>query len=106
MRRPFLGGSRNPRNTNAQPDLGVDIAKHFSDVRTASELRLWHTLNADLLVPFRYFGLSDDEDLSQLERKRGNYDTAPLGNLNTGNEADAPTFRPRTLGSDTFTRLG
>ncbi|KRE78234.1 DUF3427 domain-containing protein [Arthrobacter sp. Soil763] len=66
---------------------GVDVAQQFFDGRTASELRLWDALDADLLVPFHYFGVSDDVDLSQLEWKRGNYDTAQLNNLYTGNDA-------------------
>ena len=68
---------------------GVDVAKQFFDGRTASELRLWDALDADLLVPFHYFGVSDDVDLSQLEWKRGNYDTVQLSNLYTGNDARA-----------------
>ncbi len=68
---------------------GVDVAQQFFDGRTASELRLWDALDADLLVPFHYFGVSDDVDLSQLEWKRGNYDTAQLNNLYTGNDARA-----------------
>ncbi len=68
---------------------GVDVAKQFFGGRTASELRLWDALDADLLVPFHYFGVSDDVDLSQLEWKRGNYDTAQLNNLYTGNDARA-----------------
>lgn len=68
---------------------GVDVAKQFFDGRTASELRLWDALDADLLVPFHYFGVSDDVDLSQLEWKRGHYDTAQLSNLYTGNDARA-----------------
>ena len=68
---------------------GVDVAKQFFDGRTASELRLWDALDADLLVPFHYFGVSDDVDLSQLEWKRGNYDATQLSNLYTGNDARA-----------------
>ncbi|MFD5277052.1 DUF3427 domain-containing protein [Pseudarthrobacter sp. NPDC058362] len=68
---------------------GVDVAKQFFDGRTASELRLWDALDADLLVPFHYFGVSDDVDLSQLEWKRGNYDIAQLSALYTGNDARA-----------------
>ncbi|WP_442863689.1 DUF3427 domain-containing protein [Arthrobacter sp. FW306-07-I] len=68
---------------------GVDVAKQFFDGRTASELRLWDALDADLLVPFHYFGVSDDIDLSRLEWKRGNYDTAQLSALYTGNDARA-----------------
>ncbi|WP_251041593.1 DUF3427 domain-containing protein [Arthrobacter sp. ISL-30] len=68
---------------------GVDVAKQFFDGRRASELRLWDALDADLLVPFHYFGVSDDVDLSRLEWKRGNYDVAQLDALYTGNEARA-----------------
>lgn len=68
---------------------GVDVAQQFFDGRTASELRLWDALDADLLVPFHYFGVSDDVDLSQVEWKRGNYDTAQLDHLYTGNDARA-----------------
>ncbi|MDQ0147311.1 DUF3427 domain-containing protein [Pseudarthrobacter niigatensis] len=68
---------------------GVDVAKQFFEGRTASELRLWDALDADLLVPFHYFGVSDDVDLSQLEWKRGNYDTTQLSALYTGNDARA-----------------
>ncbi|MFF2245898.1 DUF3427 domain-containing protein [Arthrobacter sp. NPDC058130] len=68
---------------------GVDVAKQFFDGRRASELRLWDALDADLLVPFHYFGVSDDVDLSRLEWKRGSYDVAQLDALYTGNEARA-----------------
>ncbi|TYC99162.1 DUF3427 domain-containing protein [Arthrobacter echini] len=68
---------------------GVDVAQQFFDGRTASELRLWDALDADLLVPFHYFGVSDDVDLSQLEWKRGNYDVGQLDRLYTGNDARA-----------------
>ncbi|MEW1820890.1 DUF3427 domain-containing protein [Arthrobacter sp. NPDC080031] len=68
---------------------GVDVAKQFFDGRRASELRLWDALDADLLVPFHYFGVSDDVDLSRLEWKRGSYDVAQLDELYTGNEARA-----------------
>ncbi|WP_194718322.1 DUF3427 domain-containing protein [Arthrobacter ipis] len=68
---------------------GVDVAKQFFDGRRASELRLWDALDADLLVPFHYFGVSDDVDLSRLEWKRGSYDVGQLDALYTGNEARA-----------------
>lgn len=68
---------------------GVDVAKQFFEGRSASELRLWDALDADLLVPFHYFGISDDVDLSRLEWKRGSYDVAQLDELYTGNEARA-----------------
>jgi superfamily II DNA or RNA helicase len=68
---------------------GIDVAKQFFDDRRASELRLWDALDADLLVPFHYFGVSDDVDLSRLEWKRGSYDIGQLDALYTGNEARA-----------------
>ena len=68
---------------------GGDVAKEFFEGRTASELRLWDALDADLLVPFHYFGVSDDVDLTQVEWKRGNYDSAQLDRLYTGNDARA-----------------
>ncbi|WP_205162253.1 DUF3427 domain-containing protein [Arthrobacter roseus] len=80
----FLGLTATPERGD-----GVDVAKQFFDGRTASELRLWDALEADLLVPFHYFGVSDDVDLSQLEWNRGNYDTAQLDRLYTGNDARA-----------------
>jgi hypothetical protein len=40
-------------------------------------------------VPFHYFGVSDDVDLSRLEWKRGSYDVGQLDALYTGNEARA-----------------
>ncbi len=68
---------------------GVNVADQFFEGRVASELRLWDALEANLLVPFHYFGVADDVDLSQLEWKRGNYDTTQLSNVYTGNDARA-----------------
>ena len=68
---------------------GVHVADLYFDGRTASELRLWDALDADLLVPFHYFGVSDDVDLSHLEWKRGSYDLQQLSELYTGHSARA-----------------
>lgn len=68
---------------------GIHVADEFFEARTASELRLWDALDANLLVPFHYFGVSDDVDLSHLEWKRGSYDTTQLSRLYTGNDARA-----------------
>ncbi|WP_442778697.1 DUF3427 domain-containing protein [Arthrobacter sp. AQ5-05] len=68
---------------------GIHVAEEFFDGRTSSELRLWDALAADLLVPFHYFGVSDDVDLSHLEWKRGSYDLQQLSALYTGNDARA-----------------
>jgi superfamily II DNA or RNA helicase/HKD family nuclease len=67
---------------------GVDVRDRF-DGRSAFELRLWDALSADLLVPFHYFGISDDVDLRGVEWKRGAYDTATLDAVYTGNDARA-----------------
>lgn len=89
---------------------GVDVAKQFFDGRTASELRLWDALDADLLVPFHYFGVSDDVDLSQLEWKRGNYDTTQLSALYTGNDARAAKIirelRDKATSTDDMRAIG
>lgn len=89
---------------------GVNVAQQFFDGRTASELRLWDALDADLLVPFHYFGVSDDVDLSQLEWKRGNYDTAQLDRLYTGNDARAGKvvreLRDKVIGTGQMRALG
>lgn len=67
---------------------GVNVSKFF-DGRIAAELRLWDALEQDLLVPFHYFGVSDDLDLRQIKWTRGAYDVQGLENLYTGNDARA-----------------
>lgn len=65
---------------------GFDVRDLF-DGRAAYELRLWEALEADLLVPFHYFGVADEVDLSSVGWKRGGYDLAELDGLYTGNDA-------------------
>jgi superfamily II DNA or RNA helicase len=67
---------------------GMDVRSFFGD-RTAYELPLWDALAADLLVPFHYFGVADDVDLSGVQWKRGAYDVEGLDRLYTGNDARA-----------------
>jgi len=67
---------------------GVDV-RAFFDGRTAFEQRLWDALTDDLLVPFHYFGVADNVDLSGLEWKRGDYVAADLDKVYTGNDARA-----------------
>ena len=67
---------------------GRDV-RSFFDGRTAYELRLWDALAADLLVPFHYFGVADDVDLTGIEWKRGAYDAVGLDGVYTGNDARA-----------------
>ncbi|KIA73924.1 type III restriction enzyme, res subunit [Arthrobacter sp. MWB30] len=89
---------------------GGNVAQEFFEGRTASELRLWDALDADLLVPFHYFGVSDDVDLSRLEWKRGDYDTAQLDRLYTGNDARAAKvireLRDKVVGTEYMRALG
>ena len=63
---------------------GGDV-RLFFDGRTAAELRLWDAINAGLLIPFHYFGISDNTDLTHLSWRAGRYDEGQLSNLYTGN---------------------
>lgn len=67
---------------------GVNV-KSFFDNRIASELRLWDALDTDILVPFHYFGVADEVDVSGVSWRSGKYDATELENLYTGNEARA-----------------
>lgn len=60
---------------------GINVADEFFDGRIATELRLWDALDADLLVPFHYFGISDGTDLSRVTVRQGAYDTDDLERL-------------------------
>jgi superfamily II DNA or RNA helicase/HKD family nuclease len=96
----------------ATPERGDDInvADEFFEGRVATELRLWDALDADLLVPFHYFGLADDVDLSQVEWKRGNYDLETLSALYTGNNVRAAKvikeLRDKVLSTNDMRALG
>ncbi|MBI2392021.1 MAG: DUF3427 domain-containing protein [Deltaproteobacteria bacterium] len=57
------------------------------DGRIAAELRLWHALDKQLLVPFEYYGVSDGIDLQRLRWTRTGYVAGELSNLYTGNDA-------------------
>ena len=81
--RELLGLTATPERAD-----GVDVRSFFGG-RTAYELRLWDALAADLLVPFHYFGVADDVDLTGIEWKRGAYDLAGLDRVYTGNDARA-----------------
>ena len=64
---------------------GQSVTDWF-DGRFAAEVRLWDAIDDGQLVPFQYFGVHDDVDLSALEWRRGGYDTGALENLYTGND--------------------
>lgn len=68
---------------------GVNVANEFFGGRMASEVRLWDALDADLLVPFHYFGIADGTDLSRVPFRRGNYDQAELAALYIADRARA-----------------
>ena len=79
--RVLLGITATPERSDGRsllPDVGG---------RIAAELRLWHALEKELLVPFEYYGLSDGVDLSQVKWSRSGYGAGDLEELYTGNEA-------------------
>ncbi|MGE3544402.1 MAG: DUF3427 domain-containing protein, partial [Kofleriaceae bacterium] len=63
------------------------------DGHIAAELRLWHALDDQLLVPFEYYGIADGVDLRQVRWTRTGYDAAALGDLYTGHTARADLIR-------------
>jgi superfamily II DNA or RNA helicase/HKD family nuclease len=58
------------------------------DGRIAAELRLWHALDRQLLVPFEYYGIADAHgtELDDVRWSRTGYQRDDLSNLYTGNE--------------------
>lgn len=57
--------------------------------RVAAELRLWHAMEQQLLVPFDYYGISDAVDLTRVRWSRNAYDLGALSGIYTGNHARA-----------------
>lgn len=88
---------------------GVDV-RSFFDGRTATELRLWDALGADLLCPFHYFTVADGTDLRDVTWSRGRYDEAELSNVYTGNHRRAAIvlehLRDKVLDSGAMRALG
>jgi superfamily II DNA or RNA helicase len=81
--RVLLGLTATPERAD-----GGDVTEWF-DGHVATELRLWHALEQDLLCPFHYFGIADATDLRGISWRAGAYDVAGLSNLYTGNDARA-----------------
>jgi superfamily II DNA or RNA helicase len=76
----LLGLTATPERTD-----GEDITHWFDGRKPDVELRLWEALERGLLVPFHYFGIHDDIDLSSVSWRRGaGYDLNELTNLYTG----------------------
>lgn len=83
----LLGLTATPERSDGQsllPDFGG---------RAAVELRLWHALNDQLLVPFEYYGIADGVDLKQVRWSRAGYDAAALEGIYTGDAARAELIR-------------
>jgi len=78
----LLGLTATPERSDGLPIL------HWFGDRIAAELRLWDAIDQQHLVPFLYFGIADDTDLSDIPWKRGTgYDVTALTNLYTSNDA-------------------
>ncbi|MFB4318305.1 DUF3427 domain-containing protein [Actinomadura sp. 21ATH] len=76
----LLGLTATPERTD-----GGDILRWFDGRKPDVELRLWEALERGLLVPFHYFGIHDDVDLSDITWRRGRgYDVEELTRLYTG----------------------
>jgi superfamily II DNA or RNA helicase len=63
---------------------GESILPWF-DHRIADEMRLWHAIERQYLVPFDYYGVHDGTDLSGLSWSRGSYAIGELENQYLGN---------------------
>ena len=77
----LLGLTATPERADGQPVTG------WFGGRFASELRLWEAIDEGLLVPFQYFGVHDDVDVSHLTWRRGGYDLGELSDVYTGDDA-------------------
>src|SRR5262245_53546692 len=81
--RILLGLTATPERADNQP-----LLPDF-DGAIAAEMRLWHALEKQLVVPFEYYGIADETDFSAIEWRRGGYDTRQIENLLTGNDRRA-----------------
>lgn len=77
----LLGLTATPERSDGQSLLPDFCA------RVAVELRLWHALDRQLLVPFEYYGIADNTRLDAVRWSRSGYQTGDLSSLYTGNEA-------------------
>ena len=67
---------------------GKSILDYFGG-RCAAEIRLPEAIDRKLLCPFRYFGVADTVDLTDLRWVRGGYDRSQLSNLYSLNRSIA-----------------
>jgi superfamily II DNA or RNA helicase/HKD family nuclease len=83
----LVGLTATPERTD-----GKSLLPDF-DGHIGAELRLWHALDDQLLVPFEYYGLADGVDLRGVRWSRTGYDAAALGDLYTGDDRRAELVR-------------
>lgn len=81
--RYLLGLTATPERTD-----GKSILEWF-DHRIAAELRLWNAIDQGLVVPFQYFGVHDETNLSRVDFKSGRYDVASLEQIYTADHVRA-----------------
>lgn len=67
---------------------GLDVRSFFGG-HVAAELRVWDAVQAGLLAPFHYFGVSDGVDLTRVAWRQGRYAPDELDRLYTGSQARA-----------------
>lgn len=80
--RQLLGLTATPERSD-----GLSILAWF-DGRITAELRLWDAIDQHRLVPFDYYGIHDNADLTQVRWTRGaGYDVQGLTNLYTADDA-------------------
>ncbi|QGQ24846.1 DUF3427 domain-containing protein [Gimesia benthica] len=73
----------------------LDVLKWFGG-RTSAEIRLPDAINRKLLCPFQYFGVSDSENLDDLNWQRGGYAIDDLDHIYTGNDRRAQLILEKT----------
>jgi len=65
---------------------GADVTSDFGG-RIAAEINLPDALNAGMLAPFHYYGVTDSVDLEDVKWDRGRFVPSELSNLYTNNSA-------------------
>jgi superfamily II DNA or RNA helicase/HKD family nuclease len=79
--RELLGLTATPERAD-----GRSVTAWF-DHRIAAELRLWDAIDTQRLVPFAYYGVPDDTDLTRIPWKRGRgYDVDALSRVLTADD--------------------
>lgn len=67
------------------------------DGHIAAEIRLWQALERQLLVPFEYYGISDNTDLRSVRWGRGTYAVDALSQVYSGNDRRAELIIEQTV---------